>query len=399
MKTSRTELCARMNKEWEDCKAFLENHRQADGTITAEDKAVYDEMVKKVDAYKAEIALLDDVEKRENEMNKGTSTPITNQPKSGDKKTGRSSDEYHKAFVDFLRGNLSAKDLKNVLQEGVGSKGGYLVPEEFEKQLVEKLAELNIFRQICHITPMGSSAKDIPIVADEGEAGWIGENGSYGEDDDEFTTVTMKAHKVGRLTRVSDELAEDSFFDIESYVLNSLAKSIAKAEEKAFAIGTGDDNGQPTGVFTNDGAGVGVTTAAADKFTADELIDLVFSVASPYRKNAGWVMNDQTAKLVRKLKDGQGNYIWQTSLVAGEPDRLLGYPVNYSAYAPTVEAGALVIAFGDFDYYWIGDRSGVDIKKLEELYAANGQIGFRGSRRTDGKITQSDAIKLLKMHA
>ena len=401
MKTSKNELSIRAKLAVEDCEKFLDDHAQDDGTLKPEDKAVYDELLKKAKAYKDAIDLQSGLDGLKNEMAQPTSKPVdkAEPEKPQDTKVGRASDAYRKAFVDFLRGTISTKELKNVLQEGVGSKGGYLVPEEFERRLVEKLTELNVFRQICNVTPMGSSSKAIPLVADEGEASWIGENGSYGEDDDSFATVVLKAHKVGRLTRVSDELLDDAFFDIETYVLNSLAKSMAKAEEKAFAVGTGDEYDQPTGVFTEDGAGVGVVTAAADKITADELIDLEFSVASPYRVDANWVMNDQTAKIVRKLKDGQGNYVWQKSLAEGQPDILLGHPVKYCAYAPTVAAGAPVIAFGNFGYYTIGDRSGVDLKKLEELYAANGQVGFRGSRRTDGKITQSDAIKVLQMHA
>lgn len=385
-----------MNKEWEDCKAFLENHRQADGTISAEDKAIYDEMVKKVDAYKAEIALLDDVEKRENEMNKGTSDPITNTPKKPDgQKTGRASDAYRKIFTDYLRGVADNKSVRNALQEGVDSKGGYLVPEEFEKKVIEKLTELNVIRQNATVIST-SSPRNIPIEEDSGEADWIDEEGSYPEDDPSFGQVVINAYKVGKMIKVSEELLDDADFDIETYIANKLAKVIAAAEEKAMCTGNGSK--KPVGIFTANGGDIGVTTAASDKITADEIIDLVYSLKAPYRQNAKFYLNDSTIKAVRKLKDGNGNYLWQPALTEGQPDKLAGFPVK-ATQAPAIEAGASVIAFADLSYYWIADRKNMDVRRLDELYAATGQVGFRGSRRMDAKPVIKEAIKLLKMHA
>ena len=395
MKTSKTELCARMNKEWEDCKAFLENHRQDDGTISAEDKAIYDEMVKKVDAYKAEIALLDDVEKRETEMNKGTSAPIANQPNGGDKKTGRASDAYKKIFADYLRGVGDNKSIRNALQEGTDSKGGYLVPEEFERKVIEALTELNVIRQNATVIST-SSTRNIPVEADSGEADWIDEEGSYPEDDPEFGQVVLNAYKVGKMIKISEELLDDADFDIETYLARNLAKVIATAEEKAMCTGNGSK--KPVGIFTANGGETGVTTAAADKITADEIIDLVYSLKAPYRKKAKFYLNDNTIKAVRKLKDGNGNFLWQPALTEGQPDKLAGFPVE-ATQAPTIEAGAYVIAFADLSYYWIADRKNMDVRRLDELYAATGQVGFRGSRRVDAKPVLKEAIKLLKMHA
>ena len=236
-------------------------------------------------------------------------------------------------------------------------------------------------------------------MADEGTASWIAEEGSYTESDDSFSQVILKAHKCGKLFKVSDELLADSAFDLEEYILNAMAKAIAKKEEEGFCVGTGDSYDQPTGIFTANGGSDGVTTAAANKITADELIDLVYSLGAGYRANAKWLLNTATIKVVRQLKDGNGQYLWQPALTQGMPNTLLGFPVLETAYAPTIEAGAKVIAFGDLDYYWIADREGFSMKRLEELYADKGQVGFRGSRRVDGKVTQAEAIKILKMHA
>ena len=133
--------------------------------------------------------------------------------------------------------------------------------------------------------------------------------------------------------------------------------------------------------------------------TSDELMDLFYSLKSPYRKKAVWVLNDSTIKAVCKLKDSTGQYLWQPSLVAGTPDTLLGRPVKTSAYMPVIAAGAKTIAFGDFSYYWIADRQGRSFKRLNELYAANGQVGFLGSQRVDGKLVLSEAVKVLAQKA
>ena len=130
------------------------------------------------------------------------------------------------------------------------------------------------------------------------------------------------------------------------------------------------DHGYPVEVA------VGVTAASATAITADELISLVYSLKAPYRSKAKFLMNDATVAAIRKLKDLNGVYVWQPALTAGEPDRLLGYPLYTSPKVPTMAAGARVIAFGDFSCYWIADRAGRTIKRLNELFATNGQVGF-----------------------
>ena len=163
---------------------------------------------------------------------------------------------------------------------------------------------------------------------------------------------------------------------------------------------TGDGSGKPLGILAaSGGAETGITAASATAITADELIDLFYSLKSPYRRNAVWVLNDSTIKAVRKLKDGSGQYLWQPSLTAGTPDTILGRPVRTSAYMPAIAASAKTIAFGDFSYYWIADRQGRSFKRLNELYAANGQVGFLASQRVDGKIILPEAVKVLVQKA
>ena len=228
----------------------------------------------------------------------------------------------------------------------------------------------------------------------KGTASWIDEEGAYLESDDSFGQVSIGAYKLGTMIKVSEELLNDSVFDLESYISREFARRIGAKEEEAFFTGYG--SGKPLGILAaTGGAETGITAASATAITADELIDLFYSLKAPYRRNAVWVLNDSTIKAIRKLKDNQGQYLWQPSLTAGAPDLLLGKPVRTSAYMPAIAADAKTIAFGDFSYYWIADRQGRSFKRLNELYAATGQVGFLASQRVDGKLILPEAIKVL----
>lgn len=123
------------------------------------------------------------------------------------------------------------------------------------------------------------------------------------------------------------------------------------------------------------------------------------SINAPYRKKAVWLINDSTVKAIRKLKDSQGQYLWQPGITIGAPDLILGRPVNTSAFMPALAADAKAVAFGDCSYYWIADRQGRSFKRLGELYAPNGQVGFLGTQRVDGRLILPEAIKVLQMKA
>ena len=210
--------------------------------------------------------------------------------------------------------------------------------------------------------------------------------------------MTIGAYKLGTMIKVSEELLNDSVFDLESYIAREFARRIGTKEEEAFF--TGDGSGKPQGVLADKGgAEIGVTAASATAITSDELLDLYYSLFSPYRKKAVWVVNDSTIKAIRKLKDNNGQYLWQPGLIANAPDTILGRPVKTSAFMPSIAAGAKSIIFGDFNYYWIADRQGRTFKRLNELYATTGQVGFLASQRVDGKLILPEALKVLKQKA
>ncbi|MGI6121357.1 MAG: phage major capsid protein [Saccharofermentanales bacterium] len=392
------ELREKRAKAWEAAKAFLDTKRGGDGLLSAEDTATYEKMEADVVALGKEIDRLERQAALDLELSKPTGTPITNKPTStGETKTGRATDDYRRAFWNAMRGKRTV-DIQNALQIGEDTEGGYLVPDEFERTLVEALEEENIFRQLANVITTSSGDRKIPVVASKGEASWVDEEGAIPESDDSFGQVSIGAFKLATMIKVSEELLNDSVFNLESYIAREFARRIGNKEEEAFFVGNG--SGKPTGILAATGGGqVGVTTAGATAITLDEILDLFYSLKSPYRRNAAFIMNDATVKAIRKLKDSTGQYLWQPSIKEATPDTILNRPLRTSAYVPTLEAGAKTVVFGDFSYYWVADRQGRVFKRLNELYAATGQVGFIATQRVDGKLVLPEAIKVLQQKA
>lgn len=385
------ELREKRNKAWEAAKAFLESHRTEKGTLTAEDDATYTQMEQEINDLGKEIARLERQEALEAELNRPVNQPLTTKPGSGrgeEPKTGRASDEYRKAMLDAFRSNF--KRVSNVLQEGVDADGGYLVPEEYDRRLINTLSEENIMRRLATIITTSGEHK-INIAATKPAASWIEEGGALTFGDATFSQILLDAHKLHVAIKVTEELLYDNAFNLEGYILDQFGKALGNAEEDAFL--NGDGTGKPLGLFAATGGGtVAGTLTAAIK--SDDMLDLVYALKRPYRKKASFIMNDKTLSSLRKLKDNNGAYIWQPSYQAGEPDRVLGYAVHTSAYAPED-----AIAFGDYKYYNIGDRGTRSFSELRELFAGNGMIGYVAKERVDGKLILPEAVQILKLKA
>lgn len=393
------ELREKRAKLWDSTKAFLDSRRNENGLLSAEDTATYEKMEADVVSQGKEIDRLERQAVLDLELSKPTTTAITNKPSQHQEpeKTGRASSAYKAAFWKAMK-SKNAFEVHNALQVGTDSEGGYLVPDEFERTLIEALEEENIFRQLATIITTSSGDRKIPVVATKGSASWVDEEGAIPEADDAFGQVSIGAYKLATIIKVSEELINDSVFNLEQYIAKEFGRRIGVKEEEAFFIG--DGTGKPTGIFNaTGGAGVGVTTASASAITIDEIMDLFYSLKSPYRKNAVFVTNDATVKSIRKLKDGNGQYLWQPSVTAGQPDTILNRPLKTSVYVPGIAAAAKTIAFGDFSYYWVADRQGRAFQRLNELFAATGQVGFKATQRVDGKLILAEAIKVLQMKA
>ena len=394
------ELRTQRAKAWDKAQAFLTANRDEKGILSPENVKIYEGLEQDIVNLGKEIERQERLDAMEREMAAPVSTPITEKPennKKPDTKTGRASDAYTKAFWAQVRAKDGVSyEVRNVLSEGVDSEGGYLVPDEFENTLVSGLEEEGSIRSLAHVFATSNGVHKIPVVQTKGTANWIDENGSYGDSDDVFGQEQIDAHKVGTVIKVSEELLNDSAFDLEKYFQDEFARRIGAKEEEAFIVGDGSK--KPTGILNaTGGAEIGVTAASDKAITADEVIDLFYSVKAPYRKNAVWVLNDSTVRAIRKLKDSNGQYLWQPALHEGDHETLLGKKILTSPYMPEIAAGAKVIMFGDLSFYWIGDRQGITFKRLNERYADMGQVGFLASKRVDGKLVLPEAIKVLQM--
>lgn len=383
------ELMQKRAKVWEKAKAFVEAHQTENGTLSAEDNAAYMKMEQEIEDLTTAIDRQQRAEQLEQRLSAPTNSPLTGRPgngTAGNGKTGRASDEYKAAMIGAFRSNF--RNVSNILQEGVDADGGYLVPEEYDRRLIDVLEEENIMRSLgTKITTSGQHK--INIAATKPAASWIEEGGALTFGDATFAQIFLDAYKLHVAIKVTEELLYDNAFNLENYIITQFGRALANAEEDAFL--NGDGTGKPLGLFAETGGGtVADTLTAAVK--SDDLISLVYALKRPYRRKASFILNDQTLASLRKLKDNNGAYIWQPSYQAGEPDRLLGYTVHTSAYAP-----ADAIAFGDYSYYNIGDRGTRSFAELKELFAGNGMVGFVAKERVDGKLVLPEAVQILKL--
>lgn len=295
------ELREKRNTVWENAKDFLETHRIENGLISAADAKIYDKMVQDIQSYGEEIARLEQLQSMEDALRRPTAAPLTAHPGS---KAGRASNEYKNALLTALRTNF--KDVDSILREGQDESGGYLVPDEYDHRLVEALEQENIFRKLA-TTINTTGLHKINVATVKPAAAWVEEGEALTFSDATFDQVILDAYKLHVAVKVSEELLYDNAFNLETYLLNSFAKALGNAEEEAFL--TGDGKNKPTGILNATGGGeVGVTTAA-DSIKADEIIDLVYKLKRPYRKNAAFITSDSTLAQIRKLKDSNGNYL------------------------------------------------------------------------------------------
>lgn len=295
---------------------------------------------------------------------------------------------YNSAFWEHMHTGMPS----NALKEGSDGAGGYLVPDEFDERLVKALKEKNIMRQLGTTMKTEHDLK-IPVALSDGEADWIEEGKPMTFMNAEFGQVRIGAFKLGAAIRCTDEMIEDSGINLESYIEESFAEALGDKEEEAFFVG--DGNGKPTGIVYQAEVAKEVT---ADELNLDVALDLIYSVKHPYRENnAAFVLSEDAYMVLRKQTVRDGRYVWSHDLKGGEPETLFGYPVYVTNNLPEIAEGNVVMLFGDFSFYWIGDRGKRKMKRLEERYAEQGMVAFITSQRTDAKLVLPEAVKSVKI--
>ena len=296
--------------------------------------------------------------------------------------------EYGANFWNAMRGIPHAYDKIHGGANGI--TGGYALPSSSNEKLQKAITQKSLFRSMATVIKSYNGASRIFAKDCSDIAAWVPEGGSIPLQDgvNDFTRYAVDSHKLAVFVKLDDDFVHDAAFSLEDYLTERLAENFAKADDKGFVLDTGDH--MPTGILDDTaGAETGITTSV---LSFDDVLRLYHSLDAKYRKNAVWLMNDETALTLHMLKDSVGNYLWNPS-----DNTILGKPVVISYDMPPVKNGAKPVVFGDFSYYWIIDRSPVSVQALKEHFVTLDQIGYLATEFLDGKLIRRDALKALKI--
>jgi HK97 family phage major capsid protein len=305
---------------------------------------------------------------------------------------------------DALRGlELEGK----AMNTAVNAEGGYLVDPQTSEMIQSVLRSSSSLRSVANVVTVEATSFDVLIDSTDTGAGWADEVTPTAETDTPtIERISIALHELSALPKASQRLLDDAAFDIEGWLAGRIADKFSRAEAASFI--SGDGTGKPTGVLNHPTAANGawtwgnlgyVATGTAGDFDAsnpaDAIVDLVYALGARYRANATFVMNSKTAGAVRKMKDADGRFLWSDGLAAGEPARLMGYPVLIAEDMPDIAVDAMAIAFGDFGAgYTIAERP--DLRVLRDPFSAKPHVLFYATKRVGGDVTDFAAIKLMK---
>ncbi len=315
---------------------------------------------------------------------------------------------HQKAFDAYVRSGeddgLRGLEMESKsLSSAVNSDGGYLVDPQTAETIKSVLNSTASIRSIASVVNVEANSFDVLIDHTDVGAGWADENSAAAETGTPaIDRISIPLHELSALPKASQRLLDDSAFDVESWLAGRIADKFARAEAAAFINGDGVD--KPKGILTHgtmadDSWAWGrlgyVPTGIDGGVDADAIVDVVYALGAQYRVNGTFVMNSKTAGLIRKLKDSDGRFLWSDGLAAGEPARLMGYPVLIAEDMPDAATDSFSIAFGDFQAgYTIAERP--DLRVLRDPFSAKPHVLFYATKRVGGDVSDFAAIKLVK---
>lgn len=351
------------------------------------------------------------LQKQEDRMNKlDRKTMLARRPELG---AAAAQDAPHqKAFAAYLRSGdddgLRGLELDGkAMNTSVVADGGYLVDAQTADSIKSTLSATASIRAIANVVNVDATSFDVLVDHADIGAGWATETGSLAETDSpQIDRITIPLHELSALPKASQRLLDDSAFDIEGWLAERIANKFARSEASAFVSGDGVD--KPNGFLNapqidNDSwawgnLGYVATGVVGDLGGAEKIIDLVYALGAEYRAGATFVLNSRTVGALRQLKDSDGRFLWSDGLAAGEPARLLGYPVLIAEDMPDIDDDATPIAFGDFSAgYTVAERP--DLRVLRDPFSAKPHVLFYATKRVGGAVSDFAAIKLLKFSA
>lgn len=386
-----------------DARAILEKAKAEKRAVTTDEDVLWNKFMDDSDEVRKDI----EREERQQDADRDAASLAAKDEKT--ERSGKKPDEkevrklaLRKAFVHGVQ--ALTPDEARALQAGTDSAGGYLQPtEEFVNQLIKAVDDMVFIRQrATKFTVTNAEKMGVPSLEnDPADADWTTELAIGGTDSTmSLGKRELEPHPVGKLLKVSEKLLR-AVPMAENLVRDRLAYKFGITQEKAFLLGTGAS--QPLGLMVASSSGISTgrdasTGNATTSITFDGLKEAKYTLKGAYWERAAWMFHRDGLKQISKLKDGEGRYIWQESVRAGEPDRVLNFPVEMSEYMPnTFTTGLYVGILGDFSYYWIVDALTMRIQRLVELYAATNEIGFIGRMEADGAPVLEEAFVRVKL--
>jgi len=408
MRAQINELRQERASIWEQAKALNETALAAKRDFTADEQTQYDKMMADMDAKKSQIDRLEAALKIDDEMQANGGGAQFCQPPAASGKTGRESAEYKAAFEKFIINGVSALSPAEIkaMAADPDAEGGYLVaPQQMVADLLKQVDDMVQLRQYATVHTL-KQAKSLGVVTLDGDLDdpeWTTELRTGKESDIDLGKRELRPHPLAKRTRISNTLLRLTAGGAETLVRERLSYKYGTTMEKAYL--TADGNQKPLGLFVPSDNGIksdrdvsGANTATAIK--ADTLIDALYSLKAAYQTNSRWMFHRDVVKEIRKLKDGDGRYLWAPGITGGQPDTILSRPFLQSEFAPkTIAAGQYIGIIGDFRFYWIVDALDLQIQRLVELYAETNQTGFIGRYEGDGQPVMSEAFTRIKMGA
>lgn len=404
------ELLEKRANIWEQAKALVDRAEAENRDFTAEEQQQYDKMFDEMDSLAKRAKRLEEQEREERELDK----PVNRAFKAPLGAEGAKEDREAKvmdAFRSYIVNGVVTPELRALQVDdgsGGGTLGGYLVPpQQFIAELIKGLDNAVFVRRISKVFQVTTSdSLGAPTLdADMSDPVWTTEVQDLSSTADTAMTFgkrELKPQQLAKLAKISMKLLRVSAIPAEALVRDRLTYRFATAMENNFL--NGDGSAKPLGVFNADTNGIptsrDVNTGNATAITADSLIEAKYKLKAQYRNGAQWIFHRDVIKAICKLKDGEGNYMWQQGLIVGQPDTILSLPVNESEYAPnTFTSGSYIGILGNFQFYWIAELFGMEIQRLNELFAATSQVGFIGRMWVDGAPVLPEAFARLKLAA
>ena len=392
------ELLERRANIWEKAKELIDRVEAEGRDFNTEEQSQYDKMMDEMDELAKRAKRLEEKQRFEAQMSMPINEPVRAIPT--DQKEDRGKDLMPE-FRAFIKTGVISPELRALQVDPATQGGNLLPPQQFVAELIKEIDDAVFIRRLATVIPVNTSdSLGAPTLdTDIADADWTTEVQTITEGTMTFGKRELKPNQLSKLVKVSMKLLRTSAIPVESLVSQRLAYKFAITEEKAFLLGSG--TGEPLGLFKVSTDGISTTRdvpSAGGKITADSLIDAKYALKAQYRNGAQWIFHRDVIKLIAKLKDNDDQYLWRPGISLGQPDTLLNLPVNESEYAPnTVAVDSYVGIIGNFRYYWIAELMGMELQRLNELFAQTSQVGFIGRMWVDGAPVLESAFARIKI--